>query len=210
MARRFLPVILPASCCSHRRRADRNARGRRVWRRCGGRTCRASRCGSRWQRWLAVELRRSSRPVLHARRVRRAHRAHRVARLADRDRRPPDRRVAQRIRRPRARPAARLHLRQAGARPELAQAGQAGVCEVPRLGAAAVSPGVFPRRRRHRSAVARRRRPVASERFQVPDYEPPATRILAACDRRSSISASTNSRRRHPRAPATASGSTST
>ena len=202
MARRFLPVILPATHDVHRRRADGVGGDDAVWRRM--RPANLPRVGVRLAlaaliAWNFVE---SSRPILRPRRVCRHHPAPRVAGLADRRRRA--RWSSSRATHPiftcsRCRWPTSTPSRCCA---ELAEAGQAGVCEVRRLGAAAVSPGVFPRRRRHRSAVVQRRRRASGERALS------GARIRVAAERlpdararqRNSTTASIASSRRRRRA----------
>ncbi len=125
MARRFLPVILPATmlCIGAVLMEWAGTTGLATLRRTNLPRVALRIALAALIAWSFVE---SSRPILHH--VEYAGIIARVESLASRIavRRAPGRRVAQRIGPPHARPAAGVYLRQAGARPELAQAGQAG------------------------------------------------------------------------------------
>ena len=198
-ARRFLPIILPG------RAAARGGRGARRASAAGWRLLRAIRgpIGVVFLALLAVQYARAARPVVDH--VEYAGIIPRLEQLAARDRRrrPADRRVARtRLRRARPRAAAGLHLRAQRAGAVVAGARQADVRGVPRVGARALPARPVPRRRRHRPAVVAvvASRPIASERFQVPEYESrPESPTRTSCGGRSSTTASTRSARRRRR-----------
>ncbi len=160
-ARRFVPIILPGVCLAIAfALAPAATRGASVTRRLAGSARHVVRlilfALAAWSFWSATSA------DSHARGVRRHRGQDRQDRVPLRIAGSPGRRVAECLGRPRHRPAAGLHLAQDRARAEHAEARSAALRRVHPMGAAAVSDGVLPRRRRHGPPLARR---LASNRW---------------------------------------------
>ena len=172
MARRFLPVILPGRCCSRRRRAGGTERRVRV-----APAARATH-RPRVHLLLAMQYARAARPVLRPRRV--SGRDPRLEALAARSAtRPAGRRVARRLGHARAR---RYHWRTStpgtcccSAPP----AGQGGLSRSSSTGRGRATTACSSSAEAARTCSRRRGAcaAIASERFQLPEYD--ASRVDA-------------------------------
>ena len=171
MARRFLPVILPGALLFAAAAALSGTRG--GW---APTRVRARHHRRRVRRPAGDAVRASGQAGPGARRVRGRHCQARRPRGQGQRPRPPRGRVAERVRHARPRAAARLHLRAQRARAELSEAGQDGCW--PRF---SIGRGLDTTACCSWAAAARTccrlpggARPIASERFQVPEYDAPA------------------------------------